>query len=543
MTDTAEAQYSSGEVAQKGLKSGALSLVASVVIGVASTAPAYSLAATLGFIVAGIGLQSPAIVILAFIPMLFTAIGYAELNKADPDCGTTFTWATRAFGPKTGWLGGWGIIAADVLVMASLAQVAGQYLFLLFNADGIGGNPVDSRVLLVGVLWIVLMTWICYRGIELSARLQEVLLSIELIMLLVFAVVALVKVGTGNGTDGSIGVSWSWFNPFDIDSFSTFFRGLLLMIFIYWGWDSAVAVNEETADPTRTPGRAAVISTVLLVVTYTLVTLAAQSFAGIGEEGIGLGNQDNSGDVISVLGKAVFGGSGLGSFLSHLLILMVLTSAAASTQTTILPTARTTLSMAVYRALPQPFARVHPRYLTPSFSTLLFGGIAIVLYASMNYLGTSGSIIADAVTALGMLIAFYYGLTGFACAWYYRKNLRSSPRNLWMQGILPTLGGLILYFALAWSLHDDWLSPDADHSASYTRWNIPFPPHWTVGGVFLIGVGSFVVGVILMFIWRAIAPAFFRGEVLRRDTPTLVRDAQLSTDLSVADRPAGRPDN
>jgi hypothetical protein len=120
---------------------------------------------------------------------------------------------------------------------------------------------------------------------------------------------------------------------------------------------------------------------------------------------------------------------------------MVLTSAAASTQTTILPTARTTLSMAVYRALPEPFARVHPRYLTPSFSTLLFGGIAIVLYASMNYLGTSGSIIADAVTALGMLIAFYYGLTGFACAWYYRKNLRSSSRNLWMQGILPTLGG------------------------------------------------------------------------------------------------------
>jgi amino acid transporter len=151
-------------------------------------------------------------------------------------------------------------------------------------------------------------------------------------MLLVFAIVALVKVGTGDAPAGSIGVSWSWFNPFDIDSFSTFFRGLLLMIFIYWGWDSAVAVNEETEDPTRTPGRAAVISTVLLVVTYTIVTLSAQSFAGIGEEGIGLGNQDNSGDVLSVLGKAVFGGSGLGSFLSHLLILMVLTSAAASTR-------------------------------------------------------------------------------------------------------------------------------------------------------------------------------------------------------------------
>ena len=89
----------------KGLKTGALGLVSSVVIGVASTAPAYSLAATLGFIVVVVGLQAPVIVILAFVPMLFTAIGYQELNKADPDCGTTFTWATRAFGPEDGLAG------------------------------------------------------------------------------------------------------------------------------------------------------------------------------------------------------------------------------------------------------------------------------------------------------------------------------------------------------------------------------------------------------------------------------------------------------
>ena len=268
------------EVVDKGLRAGALGLAASVVIGVASTAPAYSLAATLGFIVAGVGLQSPIIVILAFVPMLFTAIGYSELNKADPDCGTTFTWATRAFGPKTGWLGGWGILAADILVMASLAQVAGQYVFLLFNADGIGHDPTSNWVLLVGVLWIVLMTYICYVGITVSARLQTVLLTIELLILLVFSVVALVRVGAGNATAGSIHVHWSWFDPFHIGSFSVFFRGLLLMIFIYWGWDSAVSVNEETTDPAKTPGRAAVLSTILLVVTYTLVTLAAQSFAG-----------------------------------------------------------------------------------------------------------------------------------------------------------------------------------------------------------------------------------------------------------------------
>ena len=114
------------DVGDKGLKGGALGFVSSVVVGVASTAPAYSLAATLGFVVIAInGLQAPIITILAFVPMLFISYGYKELNNADPDCGTTFTWGTRAFGPKTGWWGGWGIVAADILVMASLAQVAG----------------------------------------------------------------------------------------------------------------------------------------------------------------------------------------------------------------------------------------------------------------------------------------------------------------------------------------------------------------------------------------------------------------------------------
>ena len=120
----------------KGLKSGALGLISTTVIATASVAPAYSIAATLVFVVLAVGLQAPAVAVLAFIPMLLTSIGYSELNKADPDCGTTFTWATRAFGPRTGWAGGWGIVAADVLVMASLAQVASQYVFLLFGATG-----------------------------------------------------------------------------------------------------------------------------------------------------------------------------------------------------------------------------------------------------------------------------------------------------------------------------------------------------------------------------------------------------------------------
>ena len=95
--------------------------------------------------------------LLAFFPMMFIAIGYQQLNKAMPDCGTTFTWGTKAFGPKTGWMGGWGIIAADVIVMANLAQIAGSYMFQFVGGrTGLAASTVvDARR--PGVVWIVVM--------------------------------------------------------------------------------------------------------------------------------------------------------------------------------------------------------------------------------------------------------------------------------------------------------------------------------------------------------------------------------------------------
>src|SRR3984885_1594033 len=503
----------------KGLKSGALGLISSTVIATASVAPAYSIAATLVFVVVAVGLQAPAVAVLAFDPMLFCSIGYSELNKADPDCGTTFTWATRAFGPKTGWFGGWAIVVADVLVMASLAQVAGQYVFLEFNAKGIGGNATSGWVLLAGVIWIVLMTAICYVGIEGSANFQKVRLGIELIMLVVLSIVALVKVGSGTAPPGHLTPSFEWLNPFRISSFSAFSSGIILMVFIYWGWDTAVSVNEETKDRNRTPGLAAIFSTLILLVTYSLVIFSMEAFAGVKTTGNGLGNTNNAGDVLSVQGSAIFGTHGFGPTFYHLLLLMVLSSAAASTQTTILPTARTTLSMATYKALPPSFAKMHPRYLTPTVSTLVMGGISIVLYAAMNYI-SGGNVISDAVTSCGIFIAPYYGLTGFACVWYYRRNLRTSARNLWMQGILPLLGGLILWFLGGYSLWEDY---DVNTGNSYTSYTIP-GIHWEVGGVFVIVFLSWLAGLIFWIFLRIRQPAFFQGKTLTRATPTLVPD-------------------
>ena len=505
---------------EKGLKTGALGLISSTVIGIASTAPAYSLAATLGFVVVAIGVQAPIVTILAFVPMFFVSLAFQQMNKADPDCGASFTWGTRAFTPRVGWMGGWGVLMADIIVMASLAQIAGQYVFDLFDAKGIGGDASSPWVLLVGIAWIVFMTWICYVGIEVSANFQKALLGIELTMLTVLSVWALVRVGNGTAPVGHITPALSWFNPFKVKHFNDFVVGLADMLFIYWGWDTALNLNEETEDAETVPGKAGVISTFVLLGIYALVILAVQSFAGIGTSGIGLGNSAHTNDVLSILGPAIFGTSTFASVLTHLLLLMVLSSAAASTQTTILPTARTVLSMAVHKAIPSVFAKMHKRFLTPTVATVAFGFVSIVLYIIMNFL-SAGHVISDSVDALGVMIAFYYGLTGFACFWYYRHNLTSSVKNFFVQGVMPLVGGLILYFILGWSFWYYW-NPDnsTTHLDVFGR---------QIGGTFTLDVGGLILGIILMFTTQAFMPAFFRGEVLNRNTPTLVTESHGGT--------------
>src|SRR5207302_4767628 len=151
--------------------------------------------------------------------------------------------------------------------------IASQYTFSLWN-----GHPHTWALIVGAVIWIALMTWICYRGIELSARIQTFLLSLELFTLALFVVVALIKV-YANSPHGSIHVSASWFNPFDL-SWGALIDGVLLGIFIYWGWDSGVAVNEESRDRTHGPGKAAIVSTLILLLTYVLVPAAAQSSHG-----------------------------------------------------------------------------------------------------------------------------------------------------------------------------------------------------------------------------------------------------------------------
>jgi amino acid transporter len=176
--------------------------------------------------------------------------------------------------------------------------------------------------------------------------------------------------------------------------------------------------------------------------------------------------------------------------------------------------------MAVYKAIPPSFAKMHPRYLTPTVSTIAMGAISIAVYVGFNYASNGIGIIGDAVIAIGLYIAFYYGLTGFTCAWYYRRNLTSSARNLWMQGILPATGGLILFFLGGWSV---WLDYDVATANDYTMWTVPFI-HWQIGGAFVIAVVAALVGVAAYLYCRFANPSFFKKETLTRATPTLVPD-------------------
>lgn len=502
--------------ADKGLKSGALGLLSSVVIGVSSTAPGYSLAATIGFVAAAVAFQSPAVLVLAFAPMFCIAYAYRELNAVDPDCGTTFTWAARAFGPRAGWMGGWGIIVADVVVMANLAQIAGQYGFLLLGADGLAASTF--WVTLVGAAWIVALTYVCYRGIEISARFQFVMLAVELAALALFAVVALVKVYAGGGGPASVRPDLGWLNPFAIESFSALSAGVLLAVFIYWGWDTAVACNEETADAARTPGRAAILSTLLLLAIYVLVAYACLSWNGLAP----LLDEANQGDVLAVIGDEV-----LGSTLGKVLILAVLTSAAASTQTTILPTARVTLSMATYRAIPAAFANMHPRFQTPTVSTIGMGVASVVFYVGLVIV--SGNVLADSIAALGLLIAFYYAMTGYTCVWQFRRDMRT-PRELLVRGVLPLLGALILTAAFVKSAFDM-----AASDYGQTSFN-------GVGGVFLLGVGSLLLGVLVMVACQAAFPGYFRGRLPAVGGPTVdLTDRSRTIVLDDEKRGAERP--
>ena len=374
------------------------------------------------------------------------------------------------------------------------------------------------------------MTWVSWRGVEIGEKIQNVLLAIQYAALAIFVVAALWQFFAGTAPDPTP-FDWSWFNPFAFTDWSAFIEAVLLALFIYWGWDTCLALNEETKDPKRIPGRAALLTTVILLVTYVGVTVAAMMYAGLGTEGTGLGNEANADDFFLAIKDGLLGPVG------WVLVVAVMISAISSTQTTILPTARGTLAMAAYKALPRRFADVHPRYRTPSFSTVVMGVVASVYYVGMTLI--SDNILQDSILSLGLAIAFYYGITGFACVWYFRRELFTSAYNFFYKFLFPLLGSLMLTYAFVQSAIDMY---DVDYGYTVLL---------GIGGTFVLGVGSLAFGVLLMVLWFFFprAKPFFRGESLNerdggagaRRTPRTSRAPSTAASSEAGHRPHPPP--
>lgn len=476
------------ERGEKGLKRDAIGFLDGLIIGIASTAPAYSLAAVLAIVVVGVGVQAPAVLLVSFVPMFLIASAFYYMNRADPDCGTSFSWITRAMGPGIGWIGGWAVCTTGIIVIGSLADVAVFYSFDLLTLDSLRDSKTAVTIGAVAV--IAVMTLICVLGTELSARVQRVMILAQVGALLLFAVVAIFKVAVGDAPEGALDPSLSWFSPFAVDSFDALVLGLLTGVFIYWGWESCVNLNEETQHSDSSPGKAAVASTVVLLVTYVAVTVGIVAFAGLDRVAE---FEDDTGLFGAIAGDA------LGSPLDKLVILAIITSGLASTQTTILPASRTTLSMARQGAYPRRLGDVHERFLTPHVATIAVGAIAIVWYVVLNTL--SQNFLFDSLTALALMIAFYYALTGFACAVYYRRELTRSVRNFVFIGVGPVIGGLILSALFVKAIVEYSRVED-----SYTGTSV-----FGVGIPVALGGGLLLIGFVLMLVWRFGAHERFFG--------------------------------
>ncbi|MCM1012388.1 MULTISPECIES: APC family permease [unclassified Brevibacterium] len=485
----------------KGLSAGKVGAIGGAIIGIACIAPAYTLTSGLGPTISEVGVHTPAILLIGFVPMLLVVFGYRELNTAMPDSGTTFTWATRAFGPWLGWMGGWGLIAATVLVLSNLAAVGVDFLFILLSQ--IFSDPAIAdltRVLWINIPITILLTaiaaWISYRGVEATEKVQVWLVAFQVIALGWFVIAALIHVANGTAFDATP-VSLDWFNPAAAGDFSTIAAAVSLSIFLFWGWDTVITMNEEAKDPEKTPGRAAMLTIVAIVIIYLACTIAVIAYAGVGTEGLGAGNPENQESIFAALASPIMGPFAI------IVSIAVLSSSLASLQSTMVSPSRTILAMGHYGALPKRYGNVSPRFKSPSVATITSAAAAIIFYVVMRLL--SENALWDTITALGLMVCFYYGVTGLACTWYFRRSLFLSARTVFFRFLFPLLGGLTLLVIFVRTAIDS-LDPSYGSGSSV----------FGIGLVFVLGIGVLLLGVVIMIIQAVRHPAYFRGETLKK---------------------------
>jgi len=422
------------------LRAEELSLFDSTAVAVSSVAPAYSLASTLGlvFVIGGVGMASPAVLCVSFIPVLFIAFSYFHLNRRNPNCGASYSWLAQVVHPTAGWFNGWVQVWTSVLFCTTAPLLAGgytlQFLHSAFHVVSLNAVNSATDVALVSAGWLLLVTLICVYGIRWTTNAQWVMVLVEYVAVVVFSIGGIIKVWLRHPAH-SVNFSLGWFNPLHIHGYSALAQGLALGVFFFWGWDTAVNLNEESKDASKIPGRAGVLSMWLLLFVFLLNFVAAQMLLGPHA----LANQGS--EVLFYFGQQF-----AGPWASYVMIFAVLSSTVATTQTTVLPAARITFSMARDGVFPAVFGKIHERFQTPAIGTLVVGGLSMVGIILTTLSSSANSIFSNLVNNIGVLVAFYYGITGLACAWAFRRTWGQGLRANITMVVLPLIGGITLLY-------------------------------------------------------------------------------------------------
>lgn len=484
------------DLKDKGLRKGSVSLLGAVAIGLAATAPAYSLTGALGYGALEVGYQLPIVFVISVIPMVFVALAYKHLTDAAPDSGTVFTWGSKAIGPYVGWLGGWALMLSSILAGVGAAQIMANAAAVVLGVD----DPGLLFQLPVAAGFILITTWLVALGAEESSRTTIVLTVIQYGGLAIFAAILFIRVFQGGLGETVESFSWSWFNPLAIESPAALLGGFLIALFIFWGFDASLAMSEETPGTAEQAGRSGLTAISITVVTYVVFAMAALAFAGIDVESpTSLTNPDNVDDVFTALATESLTAGG-----AVIAALIVGISAFSATMSTVMPTSRGVLAMATYKALPGRFASVSEATQTPKFATWAVGLSSLAIYCGLSLV--SESIVEDSVYSVGIAIMTYYSVVAVSSVVYFWSTAFRSLRTALVQVILPGIGAIVM---IAAGVTEAYNMTDPEYGSGGSVAGI--------GTVFIVGVITLLLGVPLMVWWRTRAPAFFRGETLRTE--------------------------
>jgi amino acid transporter len=393
-------------------------------MGVAGVAPAYSIAATTASLAAAVTLGGPGALLYAGIAMFGIVWAFNFLGRAEANAGASYSWVRRALHPTLGYISGWALIVSALIFMVAGSFPAGSVTLGLFSQSL--SNNVTAVTLLGGFFFVVMIVAVAV-GVTITVRAQIVMSSIELVLLLVFAILML-----AHGHDVH-SFTWHWFSPTIFHGSSGFFGGALIAAFYYWGWDVTANLNEETKGEKVTPGIGGIIGVLVVFALFEVFTIGTNMV--LSDKTIAA----NSGDVLGVLGQTVWHGTG-----GKLIVVAVILSTVATLETTIIQVTRTLFSMGRDGTMPKMFGRISARTRTPVAATIAVAVVSLALFVGSNYVGSLGTIITDAISAIGLQIAVYYALAGLAVVVLYRKMLFKSVNYFLFAGLWPLVGAIFM---------------------------------------------------------------------------------------------------